>query len=100
LEIHDAVEKLKFLIIEINLPITEMAIFGITCPYCGKSDRIRRLEPPEDLADAIDPTQLNQYTELWRRLNPSGAQLGVCKFCCNPLALATRHGRARELDRL
>ena len=46
----EAIDKLKALIIENNLPQTDMSIFGIKCPYCGKSDRIRKLEPPEDLS--------------------------------------------------
>lgn len=100
MEIHDAVEKLKSLIIENDLPRTEMAVFGIKCPYCGKSDRIRTLEPPEDLVESVDSTNLEHYTALWQRLNPLGARLGVCRFCLNPLALAPRQSQAKALDQL
>jgi len=98
-ETHEAVEELKSLIIEHDLPQTDMAIFGVTCPYCGKSDRIRRLEPPEDLDGAIDSTKREKYTVLWQRLNPSAARLGICKFCLNPLELNLREGTAKALDR-
>jgi hypothetical protein len=98
LETHEAVEKLKALIIENNLPRTDIAIFGIKCPYCGKSDRVRQLERPEDLSGAGDFMTLQNYAELWRRLNPSAERLGICKFCLNPLVLVK--GCAKTLDRL
>ncbi len=49
METHQIVEELKALIIEKSLPRTEVAIYGVKCPYCGKSDRIHRLEPPAEL---------------------------------------------------
>jgi len=98
LEIHQAIQNLKSLIIENDLPLTDMALFGIKCPYCGKSDRIHCLEPPQALARALDSTRLSQYADLWQRLDPLQAGLGVCKFCLNPLALDTRAGQAKALD--
>jgi hypothetical protein len=50
LETNEAVEELKKFVLEHSLPKTEMALFGILCPYCGKSDRIRQLENPQALA--------------------------------------------------
>lgn len=92
------IEKLKALIIENNLPQTDMSIFGIKCPYCGKSDRIRQLEPPEALTDVIASDVLKQYGDIWRQLNPSSAVLGACKFCLNPVELVSSEGRAKALD--
>lgn len=94
---HETVEQLKALIIENNLPRTEVALCGITCPYCGKSDRIRQLESPENLSGEVDDEILSCYSNLWRRLNPASNRLGVCRFCLNPLALIK--GRAETLDR-
>lgn len=94
----ESIEKLKALIIEYNLPQTDMSLFGIKCPYCGKSDRIRKLEPPEDLIDVIESEVLKLYGDLWRQLNPSAARLGTCKFCLNPVELVLSEGRARTLD--
>jgi hypothetical protein len=98
LENLEAIEKLKALIIENNLPQTDMSLFGIKCPYCGKSDRIRKLEPPEDLTDVIESNVLKLYGNLWRQLNPPTAHLGTCKFCLNPVGLVLSEGRAKELD--
>jgi hypothetical protein len=93
-----AIDKLKALIIENNLPQTDMSIFGIKCPYCGKSDRIRKLEPPEDLTEVIESEVLKLYSELWRQLNPSAARLGTCKFCLNTVELVLSEGQAKALD--
>jgi hypothetical protein len=98
LENHEAIQNLKSLIIENDLPRTDMALFGIKCPYCGKSDRIHRLEPPHALARSLNSTRLSQYADLWQRLDSLQAGLGVCKFCLNPLALDTKAGQARALD--
>jgi len=98
LENIEAIEKLKALIIENNLPQTDMSIFGIKCPYCGKSDRICQLEPPEDLTEIIESEVLKLYGDLWRQLNPSAVRLGTCKFCLNPVELVLSEGRARALE--
>ncbi|MGB5617964.1 MAG: hypothetical protein WBM78_14065 [Desulfobacterales bacterium] len=94
----EAIEKLKAIIIENNLPQTDMSLFGIKCPYCGKSDRIRKLEPPEDLTDVIDSEVLKLYGNLWRQLNQAAAHLGTCKFCLNPVELLLSEGHAKVLD--
>jgi hypothetical protein len=93
-----AIDKLKAVIIENNLPQTDMSIFGIKCPYCGKSDRIRQLEPPEELTGVIESEVLKLYGELWRQLNPSAARLGTCKFCLNTVKLVLSEGHAKALD--
>ncbi len=97
-ETHQIVEELKALIIEKNLPRTEVAVYGVRCPYCGKSDRIHRLETPADLPADIDPEAISRYADLWQRLNPAKSKLGVCKFCLNPLELISGNGRAAVLD--
>lgn len=96
---NEAVELLKSFAIRHGLPQTDMALFDIKCPYCGKSDRIRTLENPEELKNGIDPDDLLQYSEIWMNLAPSGGSLGVCKFCQNPLELIERESRAEALYR-
>lgn len=96
---NEAVELLKSFAIRHGLPQTDMALFDIKCPYCGKSDRIRTLENPDELKNGIDPDDLLQYSEIWMNLAPSGGSLGVCKFCQNPLELIEREGRAEALYR-
>ena len=96
---NEAVELLKSFAIRYGLPQTDMALFDIKCPYCGKSDRIRTLENPDELKNGIDPDDLLQYSELWMNLAPSGGSLGVCKFCQNPLELIEGKGRAEALYR-
>jgi hypothetical protein len=69
------IERYRQLIRELGLPKEDFAIFGLRCPYCGKSDRINRLEKPEDLTPCPE-----EYFRLWERFGPQG-DLVVCKFC-------------------
>jgi len=92
---HENLETFKALILERDLPRTEVALYGVKCPYCGKSDRIHRLEPPEELAAVLDSEFLQEYADLWQRLNPSDATLAMCKFCLYPVELAVDRGLAK-----
>ena len=87
METNEAVEELKKFVLEHSLPKTEMALFGILCPYCGKSDRIRQLENPQALAGKIESENMAIYFTLWDQLARGGGSLGVCKFCQNLLLL-------------
>ena len=87
MDINAAVEELKTFVLEHGLPQTDMALFGIMCPYCGKSDRIRQLEEPDALAEKMDPKHIAFYVKLWNQLTRSNVSLGVCKFCQNLLLL-------------
>ena len=87
METNEAVEELKKFVLEHSLPKTEMALFGILCPYCGKSDRIRQLEDPQALAGKIGSENMALYFTLWDQLARGGGSLGVCKFCQNLLLL-------------
>jgi hypothetical protein len=84
---NEAVEELKKFVLEHSLPKTEMALFGILCPYCGKSDRIRQLENPQALTGKIESENMAIYFTLWDQLARGGGSLGVCKFCQNLLLL-------------
>ena len=97
MERHAAVEQLKTLIITNSLPQTDMALFGIKCPYCGKSDRIHKLETPDNLPHRVDAEDAERYGILWHELNPGSSPLGVCKFCQNPLELLVKAGQANVL---
>ncbi|GAB4268522.1 MAG: hypothetical protein Kow0092_22290 [Deferrisomatales bacterium] len=68
-------ERFRQLVLELGLPRPGTAYVGLRCPYCGKADRIHRLERPEELADP--PVA---YGELWRRYG-AGGELVVCTFC-------------------
>jgi len=97
MEINEAVQKLQQFVIDHGLPKTDMALFGIKCPYCGKSDRIRQLEDPDELEEDIDHEDIKKYTELWMSLTQSGESLGVCKFCNNPLKIFEGEGKGEAL---
>jgi hypothetical protein len=94
---NEVIQKLQQFVIEHGLPKTDMALFGIRCPYCGKSDRIRELEDPDELQEAMDPEDIKEYAEFWMNLTQSGGSLGVCKFCNNPLSLFLEEGKAEGL---
>jgi hypothetical protein len=87
LETNEAAEKLKTFVLTHGLPKTDLALFGIKCPYCGKSDRIRELEEPDALSKKIDSENMAIYFSLWEQLARSNGSLGVCKFCQNLLLL-------------
>ena len=87
MEINEAVEQLKAFVLEQGLPQADMALFGIMCPYCGKSDRIRELEEPDALSAKMDSENMVFYSKLWDQLTSSNGSLGVCKFCQNLLLL-------------
>ncbi len=95
--INEVIQKLQQFVIEHGLPKTDMALFGIRCPYCGKSDRIRELEDPDELQEGLGPEDIKEYTELWMNLTQSSGSLGVCKFCNNPLNLFLEEGKAEGL---
>ena len=94
---NEVIQKLQQFVIEHGLPKTDMALFGIRCPYCGKSDRIRELEEPDELQEGMDPEEFKKYEELWKNLTQSKGSLGVCKFCLNPLELILKEKRAETL---
>ena len=87
METNKAVEVLKTIILTHDLPQTDMALFGIKCPYCGKSDRIRELEEPDALTQKMDSKNMAIYCNLWDQLTRLNGSLGVCKFCQNLLLL-------------
>ena len=84
---REAAEELKTFVLLHGLPKTDMALFGVKCPYCGKSDRIRELEKPDALSNKMDPKQAAVYLSLWNQLSRSNEPLAVCKFCQNLLSL-------------
>jgi hypothetical protein len=97
MEFNESVQKLRQFVINHGLPKTDMALFGIKCLYCGKSDRIRQLEIPDELYGKIDPLDFETYSDLWMRLAQSGDSLGICKFCQNLLKLYMEKGKAEAL---
>jgi hypothetical protein len=84
---YGAVDQLKLFIIKNDLPETDFALFNVKCPYCGKSDHIRQLEPPDTLNSRFNPQDLNAYTEFWHIFARPDESLSVCKFCETPLKL-------------
>ena len=92
METNEAAEALKTFVLMHGLPQTDMALFGIKCPYCGKSDRIRELEEPDALNRKMDSKNRAIYFNLWDQLARSTGSLGVCKFCQNLLLLQDKAG--------
>lgn len=94
----DAVQELQHFILEHGLPKLDLALFGVRCPYCGKSDRIRELPRPDELQGQVGPDAHNRYSDLWLSFErPAGVTLGVCKFCHNPLKISVQQGKAGAL---
>jgi len=97
MESNEAVQILQQFILDNGLPKTDMALFGVKCPYCGKSDRIRQLENPEELHGKSDLEDIQRYSDLWAYFKQSNVSLGVCKFCHNPLKIYDKAGNAEPL---
>ena len=89
----EALEELRQFVIANELPRTDLALFGVRCPYCGKSDRIRKLEAPDDLKTYIQAQDWIVYQNLWENVRQPGGWPGVCRFCQNILHL-TDSGQA------
>lgn len=90
-----SVETLQRLVLTHELPRRERARFGVTCPYCGKSDRILVLDGPDELEEeAIHGEDRTAYREAWADLADRGTLLGVCRFCTNILELPEGKQRA------
>jgi hypothetical protein len=93
----EALGQIMQFVMEHDLPRSDVARFGIKCPYCGKSDRIRQLETPEELHGALLKADVEQYKVLRRSLVQEDATLGFCKFCFNALKLDLAKGLAEPL---
>ena len=94
MENWEEIERFRSLIMEIDLPRHARSLFGVKCPYCGKSDRIRKLEPPGEVNDT--PAE---YERLWARFGTEG-ELAVCKFCHHLLRLYPKEGLASPLNQI
>lgn len=81
MDIWARIERFRILVMEMGLPRHETAYFGVTCPYCGKTDRIYRLEEPSELEFACE-----QYTQAWQEFAKQG-ELVLCQFCRQLLRL-------------
>lgn len=75
------IERFRTLVTEMGLPRHETAYFGVTCPYCGKTDRIYRLEGPSELDQVSE-----EYSRMWEEFGKQG-ELVLCKFCRQLLRL-------------
>jgi hypothetical protein len=84
---YGAVDQLSQFIITHDLPDSDFSLFNLQCPYCGKSDRIRELEPPDALSSRFNPQDLAVYTAIWQQFARLDESLGVCKFCDTPVKL-------------
>ncbi|MEJ5378409.1 MAG: hypothetical protein WHX93_17690 [bacterium] len=91
MDLWERIERLRLLVMEMGLPRHETAFFGVTCPYCGKTDRIYRLEQPSELDPASD-----EYTQAWEEFAKQG-ELVLCKFCRHLLRME-RGKKAVGLD--
>ncbi|WP_027357107.1 hypothetical protein [Desulfofundulus thermocisternus] len=92
----ETIEQFRNLVLKLGLPRTDMVLFGIVCPYCGKNDRIRPLEPPEELSKELGQQEMALYARVWRELHPDNS-LAVCRFCRNILQVQTGARRAVPL---
>jgi len=81
-----AVATLKEIALDKGLPHTEYALFGVRCPYCGKMDRIRPLEPPDEIEEILGE-ELSRYREAWEVLARQDCEVGICWFCRQVLRL-------------
>jgi len=95
----ELIEQLKLFILENSLPMKDLALFGILCPLCGKTDRIRELENPQELQGLLssETTGFSFYKECWEKFIDAGHTMAVCKFCNTPLKLNLQKMEARIL---
>lgn len=70
-----------------ELPKTDYSLYGVRCPYCGKMDRICRLESPGELGNSMKTEARAKYETLWKTVIRTDRSLGMCRFCQNLLGL-------------
>ena len=87
----EEIERFRAIVVELELPRHDFSLFGVMCPYCGKTDRIHKLEDPSELGEA--PAE---YDEIWNKFSPKG-ELVMCKFCRQILLLSESRGSASPL---
>lgn len=87
----EKIERFRDIIVKLELPRHDFAIFGVMCPYCGKTDRIHKLEEPSEIEET--PAE---YDVIWNKFRPKG-ELVMCKFCRQILLLSESRGSAFPL---
>ena len=90
----EQIERYRNLIRDLGLPKRDLALFGVRCPYCGKSDRINPLEKPEELDHCPE-----DYRKLWEQFEQAG-DLVVCKFCQVLLVMDKEQGSVTPLEQV
>jgi hypothetical protein len=88
----EEIEKFGNLVAELELPRDDFALFGVKCPYCGKTDRIHKLEKPSQIRDAPP-----EYERLWNKYSARGEPV-MCMFCRQALVLAKSGDSALRLS--
>ena len=88
----EKIERLRAIVVELELPRHDFVLFGVKCPYCGKADRIHKLENPSELGETSV-----EYAEIWNKFRSKG-ELAVCKFCRQVLLLSEPSGSASPLE--
>ncbi len=89
----EKIERFRAIVVELELPRHDFVLFGVKCPYCGKADRIHKLEDPSELGETSV-----EYAEIWNKFRSKG-ELAVCKFCRQVLLLSEPSGSAFPLEK-
>ena len=92
---NHAIELLQQIILENSLPRTDMALFGLLCPYCGKSDRIHGLEAPQRLNGTLAHDALLRYAEFAHLSKVAPGFLTLAPQCINGCRVAFTGGFVR-----
>ena len=87
----EEIERVRAIVVELGLPRHDFVLFGVMCPYCGKSDQIHKLEDPSELGEI--PAK---YDEIWNKFRSKG-ELVVCKFCQQVMLFSEPRGSACPL---
>ncbi len=79
-------ERLKEILLIYELPRQDLALFGVLCPLCGKTDRIRQVELPHQVKEYHDiPRDVAEfYTYIYSACINNEQVMAVCKFCNTP----------------
>jgi hypothetical protein len=91
-----ALEEFKNCVIRHDLPKTDLSLYGIRCPYCGKSDRVTQLELPDAIQNQMNLHDWKLYAAFWNQFVKPDTSIAVCKFCQNPLRLVN-NGQAEPI---
>jgi len=87
----DAMEIVRNHWVETSENLPSQQVLMVTCPFCGKSDRVKVIPSSE----GTDKKSVGEYREALQLLSEAKKSVAICGFCLN--VVLVRAGRAEPV---